>query len=115
MPNLCVSCTFNPPTVTLLGSTIREDTVRAMEAQLPLATSTAVNPSKDPVKFIFHTNPDYWRMELNQHFCDELHKASMFLVMVQCLGDEGWRLVSSNCVTNKENDLETTKLFFTRA
>ncbi|CBZ28965.1 conserved hypothetical protein [Leishmania mexicana MHOM/GT/2001/U1103] len=115
MPNLCVSCTFNPPSITLLGSTIREDTVRAMEAQLPLATSTAVNPSKDPVKFIFLSNPDHWRMDLNQHFCDELHKSSIFLVILQSLEEEGWRLRASNNVSRKENDGETVKLFFTRA
>ncbi|CAM40432.1 conserved hypothetical protein [Leishmania braziliensis MHOM/BR/75/M2904] len=115
MPNLCVSCTFNPPTITLLGSTIREDTVRAMETQIPLATSTAVNPSKDPAKFIFLSNPDHWRMELHQHFCDELHKSSVFLVIIQSLEQEGWRLRASNSVQNTENDTDTAKLFFVRA
>ncbi|KAG5472504.1 hypothetical protein LSCM1_03905 [Leishmania martiniquensis] len=115
MPNLCVSCTFNPPIITLLGSTLREDTVRAMEAQIPLATSTAMNPSKDPPKFIFLSNPDHWRMEMYQHFCDELHKSSIFLVIIESLEEEGWRLRASNCIMKKNRDGETTKLFFTRA
>ncbi|KAL7696642.1 hypothetical protein N2W54_006250 [Lotmaria passim] len=115
MPNLCVSCTFNPPTITLLGSTIREDTVRAMEAQIPLATSTAVNPSKDPAKFVFLSDPDHWRMELQQHFCDELHKSSIFMAIIQALEEEGWRLRASNSVTHTESDRDTTKLFFVRA
>lgn len=86
-----------------------------MEAQIPLATSTAVNPSKDPAKFVFLSDPDHWRMELQQHFCDELHKSSIFMAIIQALEEEGWRLRASNSVTHTESDRDTTKLFFVRA
>lgn len=86
-----------------------------MESKIPATTLTAVNPSKEPPKFAFLTNPDHWRMELMQHFCDELHKSYMFLTIVQCLEQEGWRLRASNSVMDIPKDRETSKLFFTRA
>ncbi|KAG5498785.1 hypothetical protein JKF63_03074 [Porcisia hertigi] len=115
MPNLCVSCAFNPPVITMLGSTIREDTIRALESRIPLATSTAVNPGKESPKFIFLSNPDHWRVELHQHFCDELHKSAMFFVIIQALEEEGWRLRASSSVPNENHTGEVTKLFFSRA
>lgn len=113
MPNLCVSCTYNPPTITVMGATLREDTVRSLESQIPHATTTAMNPGKEPAKFAFLPNPDHWRMELQQHFCDELHKSAMFLSIIQALEQEGWRIRASNSVA--ADNKETTKMFFTRA
>lgn len=115
MPNLCVSCTFNPPTITLLGSTLREDTIRSLEKRLPLTTSTALTPGKETPHFAFASNPDHWRMELQQHFCSEVHKSSMYLAIIQSLEEEGWRVRASNSVVNPANGKETCKMFFTRA
>lgn len=113
MPNICVSCSYNPPSITILGATLREDTVRSLESQIPQSTSTAMNPGKEPSKFVFIANPDHWRMELQQHFCDELHKSAMFLSIIQALEQEGWRIRASNSVSSDTK--ETTKMFFTRA
>lgn len=115
MPNLCVSCTFNPPVITVLGSTLREDTVRAMEQQIPLATSTASNPGKEPVKFAFLSNPDHWRLELPQHFCDDLHKSAMALAIISSLEQEGWRIRAAVSVSHADACKEASKMFFTRA
>eukprot|EP00796_Vickermania_ingenoplastis_P006017 gene6017-4321_t len=115
MPNLCVSCTFNPPVITVLGATLREDTVRSMEQQIPLATSTSSNPGKEPVKFAFLSNPDHWRMELPQHFCDDLHKSAMALAIISSLEEEGWRIRASVSTSYPDISKESTKMFFTRS
>ncbi|KEG14882.1 hypothetical protein DQ04_00271160 [Trypanosoma grayi] len=114
MPNLCVSATFNPPVISLLGATLREETVKKMEQRIPTVMSTSASPSKEPIKFLFHANPDHWRMELSQHFCDDLHKSAVFLVIIESLEAEGWGLRTSNSIRNSDSGKETTKLFFAR-
>ncbi|CCW68136.1 unnamed protein product [Phytomonas sp. Hart1] len=113
MPNLCVSCHFNPPVVTIFGASLREDTIRALESQLPLVTSTAAVPNKEQPKFTFVQKPDHWRIELNQQYCNELHKSAMFLTFIEALKQEGWMIRASNSVG--KCDSEDTKLFFTRS
>ncbi|CCW61561.1 unnamed protein product [Phytomonas sp. EM1] len=113
MPNLCVSCHFNPPVITILGAPLREDTIRALESQLPLVTSTAVVPNKELPRFTFIQKPDHWKIELQQHYCDELHKSAMFITFIEALKQEGWMIRASNSVGDGEGD--TTKLFFNRS
>lgn len=115
MPNLCVSCTFNPPVITILGAAIRDDTIRSLETRLPLVTSTAFNSNKESVKFAFLNHPDHLCLELQQHFCDDIHKSSMYLAIIQSLEEEGWRLRASNSTTSPVNDKETCKMFFNRS
>ncbi|ESS69149.1 hypothetical protein TcG_01035 [Trypanosoma cruzi] len=114
MPNLCVSATFNPPVITILGSPLREETVKLLEQRIPTGVSTSSSPSKDPVKFLFYSNPDHWRMELSQHFCDDLHKSTVFLTIIEGLEGEGWNLRASNSIRDSESGKDTTKLFFAR-
>lgn len=114
MPNLIVSCTFNPPTVTLLGSTLREETVHKLEQRLPTVTSTHQSPSKEPPKFVFYKDPAHWKIELGQQFCDHLGRSMIYLTLVECLEAEDWKLRATNCMSHYDNGKDTSKFFFTR-
>lgn len=98
----------------MLGATLREETVRALENEIPASTSTASNPGKEPPTFVFMQSPDHWRMELGQHFCDEFHKSLVLLRIVTVLEQEGWRLRASHSVSNRITEKETTQMFLTR-
>ncbi|CAD2217982.1 hypothetical protein AGDE_02973 [Angomonas deanei] len=113
MPNLCVSCTFNPPVITVLGSYLRDDTIRLLEHNLVLSTSTSANVTGETPKFVFFSNPDYWKISFPQHFCDELHKSIFISTIMDCLSQEGWILRASNTVCDEETEMDTSKLFFT--
>ncbi|KAG5512126.1 hypothetical protein JKF63_07591 [Porcisia hertigi] len=41
MPNVIVTCTFNPPSVSIHGASIRQDTIDALQRALPKQTTTS--------------------------------------------------------------------------
>jgi hypothetical protein len=114
MPNLVVSVTFNPPVVTLLGATLREETVHKLEQRLPAGTSTAPTPGKEPPKFVFHKDPDFWQIDLGQQYCDHLGRANIYLAIIEALEAEDWKLRASNAMTHYDNGKDTNKFFFSR-
>eukprot|EP00758_Cryptobia_borreli_P018367 Tbor_TRINITY_DN6775_c0_g1::TRINITY_DN6775_c0_g1_i1::g.15358::m.15358 len=115
MPNLVVSCTFNPPVVTIIGSNLREETIHKLEQRLPTVTSTAASPKRDlaPV-FVLHKDPDYWRMDLGQQFCDHLGRSMIYLMIIEALEGEDWKLRATNCMVHHDTQKDTNKFFFTR-
>jgi hypothetical protein len=114
MPNLIVTCTFNPPVVKLMGSTLREDTVHKLESRLPTVTSTAQSPAKEPPKFVFHKDPAHWAIELGQQYCDHLGRSMIYLTIIEALEAEDWKLRASNCMTHYDTGRDTSKFFFQR-
>lgn len=114
MPNLCVSVTFNPPVVTLVGATLREETVHKLEQRLPSATSTTPSASKEPPKFVFHKDPDHWSIDLGQQFCDHLGRSAIYLALIECLEAEDWKLRATNAMNHYDNGKDTNKFFFSR-
>ena len=60
MPNLVVSAKFNPPTICLMGTTLREETVKKIDAALPRATTTSMSPKQDPPQCCHVSNPPHW-------------------------------------------------------
>jgi hypothetical protein len=59
MPNVIVTCVFNPPTISIQGTSIRQDTIEALQRALPKQTTTSL-PSQRPgesAKFLL-TNGD---------------------------------------------------------
>jgi hypothetical protein len=114
MPNLIVSCTFNPPVVKLLGSTLREETVHKLEQKLPTMTSTSTVPGKEP-KFTFEKEPAHWRIDLGQQFCDHLGRSLIYLAIIECLEAEDWKLRASNCMNHYDTGKDTSKFYFHRA
>ena len=114
MPNLCASVTFNPPVVTLIGSTLREETIQKLEQRLPGATSTTASQSKEPPKFVYHKDPDFWRIDLGQQFCDHLGRSAIYLALIECLASEDWKLRATNSMMQYDNGKDTNKFFFAR-
>lgn len=47
MPNVIVTCTFNPPSITIQGASIRQDTIDALQRALPKQTTTSL-PTQRP-------------------------------------------------------------------
>lgn len=115
MPNLIVSCTFNPPTIKLMGATLREETVHKLELRLPSACSTSSSTSREPPKFVFVKEPAHWHMEIPQQFCDHLGRSLIYLAIIEALEAEDWKLRASNCMTHYDTLKDTSKFFFSRA
>lgn len=47
MPNVIVTCVFNPPAISIQGTSIRQDTIEALQRALPKQTTTSL-PSQRP-------------------------------------------------------------------
>ncbi|GET85489.1 hypothetical protein, unknown function [Leishmania tarentolae] len=54
MPNVIVTCTFNPPRVSIHGANIRQDTIDALQKALPKQTSTSMPTQRpdEPARFL---------------------------------------------------------------
>ena len=115
MPNLVVSCTFNPPVIKVMGSTLRDETVTKLEQKLPTVTSTAANPGKEAPKFVFEKDQGVWRIDLGQQFCDHLGRSLIYLALIEVLENEDWKLRASNCMSHYDTGKDTSKFFFWRA
>eukprot|EP00760_Papus_ankaliazontas_P028841 PhM_4_TR4020/c0_g4_i1/m.47026 len=115
MPNCVVNCTFNPPQLKIMGSTLRDETITKLQQRLPLATTTSLNSAKTERKFNFVQNPPHWHLDLGQHFCDQLGRSIIFLTIIECLEAEDWKLRGTNTVVHADNGKDTTKFFFYRA
>ncbi|KAG8348542.1 hypothetical protein TRVL_00631 [Trypanosoma vivax] len=115
MPNVIVTATYNPPTFTIVGSPIREETVKRMEQRIPSLLSTALSQSREPARFTLRDNSKTWCMELNQHFCDELHRSAVSLVIIEALDGEGWTLRTASASHDSKLDRDVIKLFFSRS
>eukprot|EP00754_Rhynchopus_humris_P001335 Rhum_TRINITY_DN10797_c0_g2::Rhum_TRINITY_DN10797_c0_g2_i1::g.40331::m.40331 len=114
MPNLCLSCTFNPPVLKIMGHTLREETVHKLQSRLPAVTTSTTSPSSQPPKFVFVQNPPHWHLDLGQHYCDHLGRSFIFLTCIECLEGEDWKLRGTNCMTHYDSARDTTKFFFHR-
>ncbi|KAG5487957.1 hypothetical protein LSCM1_08272 [Leishmania martiniquensis] len=49
MPNVIVTCTFNPPSISIQGASIRQDTIEALQRALPKQTTTSP-PTQRPTE-----------------------------------------------------------------
>lgn len=115
MPNLIVNCTFNPPVIKLMGTTLREETIRKLEQRLPQVTTTSQSSQREPPKFVLLNHPTHWHIDLGQHFCDQLGRSLIFLAIIETLEAEDWKLKGTNTVTHPDNGKDTSKFFFFRA
>jgi len=106
--------TFNPPVLTLVGATLREETVHKLEQRLPTVTSTAASTRKDPPKFMFIKEPAHWRIEVTQQFCDHLARSRIYHELIETLEGEDWKLRATNCITVPDSGKDVSKFFFTR-
>lgn len=115
MPNLCVTCTFNPPSIKVMGATLREETIHKLEQKLPTLTTTSASVAAGKESgFVFIPQPAHWSLTMNQHFCDQLGRSLVFMSVIECLEGEDWKLRATNCMSHYDSGKDTTKLFFSR-
>ena len=117
MPNLCVTCTFNPPVIKIIGSTLRQETIDKLQQKLPAVTSTQMTKtaeSKPPV-FHYEKEPVHWWMEIENQFCDHLGRSLIYLAIIETLECEDWKLRASSCITHYDDGKDTNKFYFWRA
>ncbi|CBZ23116.1 hypothetical protein, unknown function [Leishmania mexicana MHOM/GT/2001/U1103] len=163
MPNVIVTCTFNPPCVSIQGVNIRQDTIDALQRALPKQTTTSLPTQRpgEPAKFLLTsgggvgqagtvnrieygsaaaggaeegrqeaTSPhnssngvapgegakEYksWRIDLGQHYCDQMGRAMIFLVIIEALEEEGFALRGTHTLV-MEREKDTTQLIFVRS
>ncbi|CCD16202.1 hypothetical protein, unlikely [Trypanosoma congolense IL3000] len=115
MKNLIITSTFNPPSFLIVGSPLNEETLRRMEEGIPTVLSTGVSRSQKTSRFMNRDSSNSWAMELSQHFCDELHRAAVALVIIESVTSEGWVLRSSSSSEDSESGKCRITLFFVRA
>eukprot|EP00667_Euglena_gracilis_P026436 EG_transcript_31845 len=121
MPNLCVATRFNPPVICLMGATLREETVRRIEALVPKMTSTSYSPKQEPPKFEYIANPPHWRLELTNQHSDHTSRSFIMLSIIESLEAEDWKLKAAHGITHNSHvwqstdaGMDTTRLFFHR-
>ncbi|AYU75657.1 protein of unknown function - conserved [Leishmania donovani] len=163
MPNVIVTCTFNPPCVSIHGANIRQDTIDALQRALPKQTTTSLPTQRpgEPAKFLLtngsgvmqsgtvnriedgsaaaggaeegsqeNTSPhnssngvapgegakEYksWRIDLGQHYCDQMGRAMIFLVIIEALEEEGFALRGTHTLM-MDREKDTTQLIFVRS
>eukprot|EP00999_Lentomonas_sp_LEN2_P001473 NODE_2517_length_551_cov_161.669811_g2467_i0.p1 GENE.NODE_2517_length_551_cov_161.669811_g2467_i0~~NODE_2517_length_551_cov_161.669811_g2467_i0.p1 ORF type:complete len:123 (+),score=29.76 NODE_2517_length_551_cov_161.669811_g2467_i0:84-452(+) len=122
MPNLICVIRFNPPVVKLMGTTLREETVQALNAKLSTVTTTSRSPKQEPPQFDFVDNPPHWTMQVQQQYCDHLGRSMMLLTCIEALEAEDWKMKASHAITHnshrwgsKDAGMDTVRIFFTRA
>ncbi|AIN95223.1 hypothetical protein LPMP_020430 [Leishmania panamensis] len=162
MPNVIVTCTFNPPSVTIQGASIRQDTIDALQRALPKQTTTSLPTQRpsEPAKFLLtsrsgtvqagtvnrieaggavadgvaegreeFSSPNHnstgvasgedaeayksWHVDLGQHYCDQMGRTMIFLVIIEALEEEGFGLRGTHSLVVKEKDI--TRLIFVRS
>eukprot|EP00667_Euglena_gracilis_P026017 EG_transcript_30979 len=112
MPNLIVSCAFNPPVLIIMGHTLREETIRRLDARLTQMTTTFPSSKAETAKFELRSDPPHWYSTLDGQYCDQLGRSLVFMTIIEALEAEGWKLRASNTVSDEELVLDISKLFF---
>ena len=118
MPNLIVNVTFNPPVIKMVGTVLREETVRKLEQILPAHTTThplSQHSAQKVPQFVKMMNPEHWHLDLGQHYCDQLGRSLIFLALIETLESEDWLLKGTCTVTHPDTNKDTTKFFLYRA
>lgn len=129
MPNVVVTCTFNPPVISIQGASLRQDTIEALQKSLPKRTTTSMptQRSNEPPKFLLmngdagsgnNSAPDAnkytnWSIDLGQHYCDNKGTSMIFLAVMESLEEEGFAMRGTHTVTT-ENGKNVTRMIFSR-
>eukprot|EP00993_Chasmostoma_nieuportense_P005930 NODE_6545_length_524_cov_12.869018_g6380_i0.p1 GENE.NODE_6545_length_524_cov_12.869018_g6380_i0~~NODE_6545_length_524_cov_12.869018_g6380_i0.p1 ORF type:complete len:144 (+),score=45.40 NODE_6545_length_524_cov_12.869018_g6380_i0:65-433(+) len=122
MPNLVAVLTFNPPQVRLMGTTLREQTIKELDSRLDKMPTTSVSPKQQPPNFEYVPNPPHWCYSIDQHYCDHMGRSNFMLTVVEALEAEDWRMKGTHAVSHNSHiwksadaGKDTTRMFFTRA
>eukprot|EP01006_Ploeotia_vitrea_P017704 TRINITY_DN48942_c0_g1_i2.p1 TRINITY_DN48942_c0_g1~~TRINITY_DN48942_c0_g1_i2.p1 ORF type:complete len:123 (-),score=22.09 TRINITY_DN48942_c0_g1_i2:164-532(-) len=122
MPNLIVVLRCNPPSVRLMGTTLREETIKKLDDKIFTVTTTSHSPKQEPPKFQYQATPPHWCMDVQKQYCDHLGRSMILLCLIEALEAEDWKLKGSHSVTHNsfiwksaDAGMDTTRLFFYRA
>lgn len=136
MPNVIVTCTFNPPVVSLQGASLRQETIDQLQKALPNQTSTS-QPSQrhtEPPKFLLTNGAGStdgaaaaattdstpgaqytsWKIDLGQHYCDQNGRSMIYLSIMSALQEEGFAMRGANTIAT-ESEKEITRMIFSKA
>eukprot|EP00668_Euglena_longa_P045043 GGOE01060638.1.p1 GENE.GGOE01060638.1~~GGOE01060638.1.p1 ORF type:complete len:138 (-),score=11.97 GGOE01060638.1:155-535(-) len=125
MPNLVVSCRFNPPVIHVLygggGAGLREETIHRLDRTMFQTTTTSMSPKQEPPKFEYVSSPPHWVCKLENQYCDHIGRSNLFLSLIEALESEDWVLQASHACTHNysntksvDTGMDTTRLFFHR-
>ncbi|ORC84968.1 uncharacterized protein TM35_000391420 [Trypanosoma theileri] len=118
MPYVIVNCTFNPPTLSITGAQLRQETIDSLEKSIPQCTTTSSSSNSmngTTAKFtLSESQPQTWHMSIGQQYCDQRGRCVVFAAVAQALQLEGWALRTTDAVS-WENEKDVTRLFFWRS
>ncbi|CCW68465.1 unnamed protein product [Phytomonas sp. Hart1] len=131
MPNVVVTCTFNPPDITVRSASLRQETIDALQKALPKHTTTSM-PTQRKIEPCFlltskettnggneNVAPDTskyssWKIELAQHYCCQKGRAMFFLTIMEALEEEGFAMRGVHTVV-RDDGKDVTRMIFARA
>lgn len=129
MPNVVVTCTFNPPVLSIQGASLRQDTIDALQRALPKHTTTSIPTQRanESPKFLLigggeaaaAASPSAgnkysnWCIDLGQHYCDQKGRSMIFLAVMEALEEEGFAMRGTNTVVTEE-EKDVTRMIFSR-
>ncbi|CCW60265.1 unnamed protein product [Phytomonas sp. EM1] len=131
MPNVVVTCTFNPPVITVNGASLRQDTIDALQKSLPKHTTTSMPTQRKTEPCFLLTSKDNtegntenatpdansyssWKIELGQHYCCQNGRSMFFLTIMESLEEEGFAMRGVHTMVTEEGK-DVTRMIFARA
>jgi len=88
---------------------------------LPAATTSTRSHRAGNPKFVHESTRNFWRVQLDGQFCDQVGISHLFLLVLDALEEEGgWNLVATQAITVEnqgalqQDCIEEYKFFFSR-
>ncbi|CAC9530417.1 paraflagellar rod component / PFC16 [Leishmania donovani] len=118
--NMIVNMSFNCPEIQILGP-VQESTIERLNEVLPDSTTSTRSIRSNQPKFEYLSNPDHWRIKLDNQFCDLEGVSRLIVLLLDALEEEGgWTLISSQASSSshggalQQDFVSNYKLFFSK-
>ncbi|GET91800.1 hypothetical protein, conserved [Leishmania tarentolae] len=118
--NMIVNMSFNCPEIQVLGP-VQESTIERLNEVLPGSTTSTRSIRSSQPKFEYVSNPDHWRIKLDNQFCDSDGVSRLIVLLLDALEEEGgWKLISSHASNTRnggalqQDFISNYKLFFSK-
>ncbi|CBZ29860.1 conserved hypothetical protein [Leishmania mexicana MHOM/GT/2001/U1103] len=117
--NMIVNMSFNCPEIQILGP-VQESTIERLNEVLPDSTTSTRSIRSNQPKFEYVSNPDHWRIKLDNQFCDSEGVSRVIVCLLDALEEEGgWTLISSQASNSQGGSLQQDfmsnyKFFFSK-
>lgn len=125
MVNLICVCRFNPPEIRLIGTTLREETIKKLDEKIPNVTTTSHSPKQPPPVFEqvqSSSGGHHWKVNISGQYCDHAGRSMIMLTLIEALEAEDWKMKAAHAVTHSYSQwksvdagMDTHRLFFHRA